>query len=128
MAGKRVSLLDVMDKPEAVRAIHLLKELNDRYSTHIGMEFTSAKAGHAKVKEQEFFLPIWTFKHGVKYVEYYVIHEFTHCLGLYGHDRLFKAKEQELLSLYNLICIYAKAYPAVLLHNGKAVYTKQRRY
>jgi len=100
-------------------------QANEYHHTNITMSFTRANRGTAKLTRNTFTVPIHAINKGDTYLFYYVIHEFTHCLG-YGHlhDDNFKWKEKQLLDLFDIQIDYARAYPRALYANGEVVYSK----
>ena len=112
---------------QASDAYALLDLLNEHCKTHIGMSFSRARGGRANLLHKRFTVPQHTFTNGETYLFYYVIHEFTHCLGYVPHDSVFKRKERQLLVLFGITIDYAKAYPRALYANGERVYYKEGR-
>lgn len=105
----------------------LLDLLNEYCQTDIKMSFTRANRGRAKLAGN-FTVPVHAInKNNETYLFYYVVHEFTHCLGNHTHDASFKSKERELLNLFNISIDYAKAYPRTLYANGQQAYYQQPR-
>ena len=102
----------------------LLDLLNETHHQKIKMTITRARGGHAHIREDRFTLPTYVFSRPEVYMFYYVIHEFTHCLGFWGHDLYFKRKEQDILQLFDIKIHYTKAYPKALYSNGQKVYGK----
>ena len=103
----------------------LLDLLNEHCRTNIAMTFSRARGGRANLKYARFTVPQHAFERGETYLQYYVIHEFTHCLGIANHGSRFKRKERELLDLFNIKIDYARAYPRALYANGERVYYKE---
>jgi len=102
----------------------LLGLLNEHCNSKVKMNFSRANGGQANLKLARFTIPQHAFTKGETYLLYYVIHEFTHCLGNRSHNSMFKRKERELLQLFGISIDYAKAYPRALYANGEKVYTK----
>ena len=101
----------------------LLELLNEHCDTTITIRFTTAQRGQANLTHNRFSIPEHAPTKGEAYLYYYVIHEFTHCLGFWEHDQSFKKKEQSLLILFGIKIEYSRAYPRALYANGERVYT-----
>ena len=108
-------------------ATALLDLLNENCHTKITMAFSRAYGGRANLVLHRFTVPQHTFTKGETYLFYYVIHEFTHCLGNPKHDSDFKRKEKQLLRLFGISIDYARAYPRALYANGQRVYQMKNR-
>jgi len=110
--------------PKAHDAYALLDLLNEHYDCDVTMTFSRARKGRANLIKQQFTVPQFALKRGETYLHYYVIHEFTHCIGYRYHDSVFKAHERQLLALFGIKIDYARAYPKALYANGEQVYKK----
>lgn len=106
-------------------AAALLGLLNEHCKADTKMVFSRARAGRANVELGKFTIPQHALNNGETYLSYYVIHEFTHCLGLRGHNKDFKQRERALLRLFNITIDYASAYPRTLYANGEKAYQKK---
>lgn len=100
----------------------LLELLNQHCKTSTTMTFTRARAGRANTELNHFTVPQHAIDNVETYLSYYVIHEFTHCLGFPGHNASFKQRERKLLTLFDISIDYARAYPKALYSNGEKVY------
>ena len=124
----RFTEAELKENKQAQNAVALLDLLNEHEHTNITMHFTRAGGGKANLKKAHFTIPRHALAEGEAYTLYYVIHEFTHCLGHYkGHDNTFKRKERTVLNLLGMSIDYARAYPKALYVNGEKVYNKTRR-
>ena len=85
----------------------LLELLNDYCHAEVKMSFTRANRGRANLSNTHFTVPEHAINKNETYLLYYVIHEFTHCLGNTGHDKKFKNKETQLLDLFGIKIEYA---------------------
>ena len=104
----------------------LLDLLNEHYKSSVLMAFTHANKGRANIIAKRFTIPQHALDKGETYLHYYVIHEFTHCLGFFDeHNLAFKRKEQTLLAMFGISIDYAKSYPRALYCNGEKVYQKK---
>ena len=122
----RLTDIQLAGNKQAKDACALLDLLNEHCRTKVKMDFTRARAGRANLRHDHFTVPQHALeKFGETYLFYYVIHEFTHCLGNSSHDGDFKRKERQLLKLFGITIDYAKAYPRALYANGKKVYQKK---
>lgn len=102
-----------------------LDTLNKRFNSHVSMRVKDARRGHAHYSQEQWFtLPIFVLTKGAYYRTYYVIHEFTHCLLKQGHGKEFEDMETYILQLFGLQVTYAKVYPLMIWHDGKAVYIR----
>lgn len=102
----------------------LLDLLNEYCKTNIAMSFTRSYGGRANLRLKRFTIPL-TGSHvscGIDWLLYYVIHEFTHCLGYSSHNETFKTQEQTLCKLFGYELEYKRAYPKAIYCNGQAVY------
>lgn len=75
--------------------------------------------GYYDTKEVQ--LPAWLEECDPHYRIYYVVHELTHCLLGYRHDKPFKRVEDVLLGLWDIAIERKKVYPKRLFHDGKEV-------
>ena len=119
----KLTPLQLAGNKQVKDAYALLDLLNEHEHTRITMTFSRAYAGHAR--DRHFIMPIHVFDKGETYLFYYVIHEFTHCLGYARHDSDFKRSERRLLNLFDIDIDYARAYPRALYANGEKVYQKK---
>jgi hypothetical protein len=105
----------------------LLELLNEHEKTRVTMTLSRSIGGRANIKLKRFTIPLTQqARYGNDYMMYYVIHEFTHCLGFHKHDNKFKLKEQSLCNLFGYKLEYAKAYPKTIYANGKIVYKSKK--
>ena len=118
----RLTEAQLKGNKQAQDAIALLDLLNEHCNTGITMHFTRAMGGRANLQYTHFTIPQFAFARREAYLFYYVIHEFTHCLGYDEHDNAFKQKERTLLSLFGISIDYIRAYPKALYANGEKVY------
>lgn len=103
----------------------LLQLLNENKHSNISMRFSNADCGRANIDNGKFSIPLHAFTKGETYLHYYVIHEFTHCLGCWNHGSDFKRVEGQLLKLFGIEIEYKKAYPKKLYANGELSYTSK---
>ena len=103
----------------------VLDLLNEHCRTSVKMSFSRANGGRANLYRQRFTIPKHAMDRCETYLHYYVIHEFTHCLGNLSHDKAFKRKERQLLKMFDITIDYAKAYPRTLYANGEKKYTRE---
>jgi hypothetical protein len=109
-------------------ATAMLELLNEHEKTHVRMSFSKARAGRANLEKKQFTIPLTAQAHfGLDYMMYYVIHEFTHCLGYHNHRTSFKHKEQQLCELFGYKLEYKKAYPRRIYANGQIIYQSKER-
>ena len=121
----KLTALQLAGDKQVKDANALLDLLNEHCHTSVTMTFSRARAGRANLEHKYFTVPQHTLTRGETYLYYYVIHEFTHCLGYLGHDSTFKRNERQLLKLFDITIDYAKAYPRTLYANGERVYYKK---
>ena len=116
--------LQLAGNKQVTDARALLDLLNEKTRSQVIMSFSKAKRGRANLKHNRFTVPKHAFDKGETYLFYYVIHEFTHCMGYPNHGKDFKSKEQSFLNLFGIKIDYAKAYPRDLYANGEISYSK----
>ena len=75
-------------------------------------EITSNKRGRAYTTKGRFNIPEWAFKHGEKFVIYYIVHEVCHFYGgTLDHGNLFCQVEDRALKFWGLYIQRKKVYP-----------------
>lgn len=102
-----------------------------RKITSITIQFKEVRKGRARIKSRKITIPKGAERQGLEFLYYYLIHEVCHfiCYDLnlgYNHDKGFKTIEQEELKEFNLIPIYAKAYPKELKNSNGMIVWKRK--
>lgn len=59
-------------------------------------EVTNTIRGYAYHRSLRITVPLWAFKRGIGYVEYYLCHEAAHAFGNYNHGPAFMAKFKQI--------------------------------
>ncbi len=123
----KLTSIQVAGNKYANDAKAMLDLLNEHCKKSVAMTFTRARGGRANLRHTHFTMPEHTIngKFPIEYTLYYVIHEFTHCLGYSEHGSEFKRHERQLLDIFGIKIEYARAYPKALYANGQRVYTKK---
>ena len=114
-----------VDTNKLEEAKTVLELLNEQFDENVKMRITTADRGQAVGREKRFTLPARAFERHQAYLIYYVVHEFTHCLGYYDHREDFKFWECKLLDKFGITIEYARAYPKALYCNGDKVYSRK---
>lgn len=121
----RLTPIQLASNKQVNDATALLELLNEHCNTDAKMIFSRARSGRANSRLLRFTVPQHALEKGETYLFYYVIHEFTHCLGYNGHPSEFKCKERQLLKLFGISIDYARAYPRALYASGERAYYKK---
>ena len=75
-------------------------------------KITPNKRGRAYTTKGWFSIPEWAFKHGEKFLIYYVVHEVCHFYGgTLDHGKLFCQVEDRALKFWGLYIRRKKVYP-----------------
>lgn len=75
-------------------------------------KITQTKRGRAYTTKGYFTIPEWAFKHGEKFLIYYVVHEVCHFYGgTLDHGKLFCQVEDRALKFWGLYIQRKKVYP-----------------
>lgn len=82
---------------------------------------TDIDRGRGYFIEKEIQLPSWLETSDPGYRLYYVLHELSHCLLGYKHDKTFKKIEDVILDLWSISIERKKVYPKRLFWHGKEI-------
>ena len=110
------------------------QKIRDEVCKHLKMQkvpimINNTNNGCAHTKTRKITIPTFITQYGDDYIIYTICHEVCHifCGPRAHHGYLFKNTERKtLMNLYKIEIIYNRAYPKVLIKNGKEVYVNLR--
>lgn len=88
----------------------------------VSVTIADVKRGRGYCEEKKMILPLWLNECDTAYQVYYAIHELTHCLLGYRHDKSYKKVEDVLLGLWGIQIVRKKVYPKRLFLDGKEIF------
>jgi len=119
-----------MEKFKQKELLEIAKNILKEYDIECKIKFKDIRRGRA-TRNNYISIPKWAYnREGSIYALYYVLHEVSHQICIKtksgrGHNEGFKTQEKELLSRYNLIPKYARAYAKELIDkNGNILWKK----